>query len=315
MDPESGFSPEAEPEPKRDRRLWTVLAALPYMMPVGFLLLLAAGITLVAVGAYTREWEWTGFLGKTLWDWMKLLIVPIILALGGLLITQMDRLNNARAQRLDRERLELDRRQAADRLEQDRVQTQAQLQNAQEELRLTRQGQTTERFAHGIEQLGSEKLEIKLGGIYALERTAQEERNYHWPVMEILTSYVRRHAARKPDKESRESAATPEPDIQAILDVIGRRSEYHRTDKQVEYGTIELNNTDLYRADLQAASLQEANLQEANLQRAYGLTKEQIEWTIGSNETELPEDLNPPELWSKSAEEQDRIIREHIDSD
>ena len=83
MEPESGFSPEAETEPKRDCRLWTVLAALPYMIPVGFLLLLPAGITLGAVGAYTREWEWTGFLGKTLWDWIKLLVVLIILALGG----------------------------------------------------------------------------------------------------------------------------------------------------------------------------------------------------------------------------------------
>ena len=41
-------------------------------------------------------------------------------------------------------------------------------------------------------------------------------------------------------------------------------------------------------------------------------TEDQIEWTIGSNETKLPEDLNRPELWSKSLEEQERIVREHI---
>jgi hypothetical protein len=270
-------------------------------------------------------------------------------------------------------------------------------QNAQEELRLTRQGQMTERFTQAIEQLGSDKLEIKLGGIYSLERTAQEEKNYHWPVMEVLTSYVRRHAPRKPDKESMEKATTPGHDIQDGLDVIGRRSEDHRIRKEVEYGTIELNNTDLqgadlrraklqeaalYRADLQRASLQGANLQraylyganlqeaalyganlqganlqgaelreanlqgaelqEANLQRAHlegadlreadlreanlkeaylqgadlrgahGLTEELIEWTMGSNETNLPEGLNRPELWSKSRDEQYRIILDHI---
>jgi hypothetical protein len=152
--------------------------------------------------------------------------------------------------------------------EQNQQNTQAQLENAQDELRLTRQGQMTERFTQAIEQLGSDKLEIKLGGIYSLERTAQEEKNYHWPVMEVLTSYVRRHAARKPDKESRENATTPALDIQAILDVIGRRSEYHRIDKEVEYGTIELNNTDLQGANLKGAYLQRANLQEANLQEA-----------------------------------------------
>ena len=311
--------------------------------------------------------------------------------------------------------------------EENQKSTQAQLENAQEELRLTRQGQMTERFTQAIEQLGSEKLEIKLGGIYSLERTAHEEKNYHWPVMEVLTSYVRRHAARKPDKELRENAATPEPDIQAILDVIGRRSEDNRIDKEVEYGTIELNNTDLqganlqeahleganlqganlygailqeanlFRADLvgtnllgailqrailqrailqeatlqgailqgailqgatlqgadlvgadlqeaalrganlqganlrganlqgadlQGADLQEADLQEAdlvgadlygaNLQGASGITEDQIEWTLGSNETKLGEDLKRPELWSKGLIEQATIIREHI---
>jgi len=240
--------------------------------------------------------------------------------------------------------------------EQNQKSTQAQLENAQEELRLTRQGQMIERFTQAIEQLGSEKLEIKLGGIYSLERTAHEEKNYHWPVMEVLTSYVRRHAARKPDEELRENA-TPEPDIQAILDVIGRRSEYHRIDKEVEYGTIELNNTDLQGANLQEAHLvgaalqraalreaalrganlyganlqgaglqgadlvgavlqgailQGANLYGANLQGASGITEDQIEWTLGSNETKLGEDLKRPELWSKGLIEQATIIREHI---
>jgi ABC-type multidrug transport system fused ATPase/permease subunit len=89
--------------------------------------------------------------------------------------------------------------------------TQAQLDNAKQELDVTRQGQMTERFTQAVAQLGSAELEIKLGGIYSLERTAQEEKNYHWPVMEILTSYVRRHAARKPEKETEENAAPPEP--------------------------------------------------------------------------------------------------------
>lgn len=39
---------------------------------------------LVCLGGYLSRWEWTGFIEprKTLWDWMKLLIVPIVLALG-----------------------------------------------------------------------------------------------------------------------------------------------------------------------------------------------------------------------------------------
>jgi hypothetical protein len=69
---------------------------------------------------------------------------------------------------------------------------------AQETLRLTEQGQITERFTRAIEQLGAtddkgeKKLEIRLGGIYALERIAWDspERDYS-TVMEVLTAYVR----------------------------------------------------------------------------------------------------------------------------
>jgi hypothetical protein len=145
--------------------------------------------------------------------------------------------------------------------------TQDQLKQAREDLNITRQGQMTERFTKAVEQLGSEKLEIRLGGIYSLERTAKEEQNYHWPIMEVLTSYVRRHAPRKPDTKLRKDAP-PKPDIQAILDVIGRRSEDHRKDEKVEYGTIELHDTDLRGADLGGAHLESASLAGADLRHA-----------------------------------------------
>jgi hypothetical protein len=79
--------------------------------------------------------------------------------------------------------------------------------STQQTLELTRRGQITERFTQAIDQLGAtevgkKNLEIRLGGIYALERTDREDEAYHWPIMEVLTTYVRRHAARKPESES-----------------------------------------------------------------------------------------------------------------
>ena len=32
-----------------------------------------------------RAWDWTGFGDKTAWDWMQLLIVPVVLGVGALL--------------------------------------------------------------------------------------------------------------------------------------------------------------------------------------------------------------------------------------
>jgi hypothetical protein len=216
--------------------------------------------------------------------------------------------------------------------------------NTQEQLRLTEQRQITERFTRAIDQLGATdddgnpRLEIRLGGIYALERIDKEspKRAYHSTVMEGLTAYVRENAPwpaksskspewgfiKPPEGNSVPNSApneaakqnegaeqgveptsrTPRTDIQAILDVLNRREEDH-VPKQHRVGL-----------DLQGANLLGANLLGANLQGAY-VDQEQIESTIGSSETKLPEGLNHPQLWSKSLHEQIeqiRILQERI---
>src|SRR5215208_7788629 len=70
-------------------------------------------------------------------------------------------------------------------------------------LRVNREGQITERFTRAIDQLGKvedgKKLfEIRIGGIYALERIARESDEDYWPIMEILTAYVRQNATLPP---------------------------------------------------------------------------------------------------------------------
>jgi hypothetical protein len=73
-------------------------------------------------------------------------------------------------------------------------------QTTQRTLELTERGQITERFTRAIAQLGAtddegkKRMEIRLGGIYALERIARDSEEEHWPIMEVLTAYVRRHA-------------------------------------------------------------------------------------------------------------------------
>jgi hypothetical protein len=75
---------------------------------------------------------------------------------------------------------------------------------AQEELRLTREGQITERFTRAIDQLGHDRTAIRLGGIYALERIARESEYDCWPIMETLTAYVRQHAPSRPERVDQE---------------------------------------------------------------------------------------------------------------
>jgi hypothetical protein len=89
--------------------------------------------------------------------------------------------------------------------------------------RLTEQGQITDRFTRAIDQLGATdddrnpRLEIRLGGIYALERIAWDspERD-HSTVMAVLTAYVRENSRRspkssKPPEGNSESNSTSNP--------------------------------------------------------------------------------------------------------
>jgi hypothetical protein len=78
-------------------RLLKRLGIDPNKWPVGDrrLALLGVGIGLtiviIAVCGYVFGWEWTGLTKpkqRTFWDWLSLLIVPIVLALGGYLFTR-----------------------------------------------------------------------------------------------------------------------------------------------------------------------------------------------------------------------------------
>ena len=39
---------------------------------------------------YLLEWKWTGVPKRTFWNWLDLLIVPIVLAVGGYLFTRSE---------------------------------------------------------------------------------------------------------------------------------------------------------------------------------------------------------------------------------
>ncbi|MGZ9111634.1 MAG: hypothetical protein ACXW3X_11245 [Rhodoplanes sp.] len=69
---------------------------------------------------------------------------------------------------------------------------------ADAQARTAEQGHITDRFTKAVEQLGSDKLAVRLGAIYALERISRDSRRDHWTIMETLTAYVREHAPLPP---------------------------------------------------------------------------------------------------------------------
>ena len=147
---------------------------------------------------------------------------------------------------------------------------------------LARQGQVTDRYTKAIEQLGSDKgLDVRIGGIYALERIARDSPRDHPTIMEVLAAFIRdRSSEQWPPAEP--GAETPRratrPDVQAAVTVIGRRNPRH--DRQaVDLRSAHLTHAvltgapltgaDLRYADLTGANLTEADLSEADLVGAH----------------------------------------------
>src|SRR5215212_48906 len=50
----------------------------------------ALAFSITVFGGYLFGWKWTGLPRETLWDWLDLLIVPTVLALGGYLFTRSE---------------------------------------------------------------------------------------------------------------------------------------------------------------------------------------------------------------------------------
>jgi hypothetical protein len=171
-----------------------------------------------------------------------------------------------------------------------------------------RQRRITESFSKAIEQLGSDKLAVRLGCIYALERISQESPQDYWTVMENLTAFVRERTrpeaerlakpleqrvaecayalwekAGRPEgrseelwskaKEQEARIEPPATDIVAVLTVINRRSEQQRAREfplmwRFDFPRAVLRRADLFSAHLEWANLSGAHLEGANLGHA-----------------------------------------------
>jgi Pentapeptide repeats (8 copies) len=144
------------------------------------------------------------------------------------------------------------------------------------QLRIAREGQITERFTRAIDQLGHDHLDVRLGGIYALERIARDSPADRATIGEVLTAFVRSHTPWPPSLPDQPPATTPPeevpklqlraPDVQASLWVLGR-GQFAKALGTDQW--LDLSAADLRHADLRNACLVNADLRSAGLQRAF----------------------------------------------
>jgi hypothetical protein len=143
-------------------------------------------------------------------------------------------------------------------------------------IKLTEEGIITDRFTKSIEQLGNDKLQVRLGGIYALQRIARDSEPDFCSVIEILTAYVRESSSYD---DVLNQGIKLKADIQIVLDVIKNLMD-DRTDDKITINLKETYLNGLYAPDiflkgsilekthLESVCFERANLQGSNLQRA-----------------------------------------------
>lgn len=152
---------------------------------------------------------------------------------------------------------------------------------SQDGLHATREGQVTDRFSRAVDQLGSDKLDVRIGGLYALWRIADHSVRDREAVISILAAYLRTHLPWPPQEPNAPAAdvsinavlplETRAADAQVALTGLGVLAEDRRPD------WLNVSLTDLRRADcdglwltginLDGACLEAASMYQVNLSR------------------------------------------------
>ena len=143
-------------------------------------------------------------------------------------------------------------------------------------LKVAQSKEVTDRYSKAVEQVGNNEIHVRIGGIYSLERIANDSRRDYQQVMEVLTAYLREKSPYPLKNEEQENRERPPTDIEAVLRVLKRRKyaaiertylTLEMTDlRKASLGGANLRNAFLNKISLQGASLSGANLQSATLQ-------------------------------------------------
>jgi hypothetical protein len=149
---------------------------------------------------------------------------------------------------------------------------------------LTRQGQASERFTRAIDQLGSDRREVRLGGIYGLEQIAQQAPENRLAMTEILVAYLHDTSTRRPASRTAqppdptqpfEPLRVRAPEVQAALTVLVRRRPLV-TDPVLDLRDLDLRGAEVSgqivlvnnRFGIREGDLQRADLRGTDLRRA-----------------------------------------------
>ena len=154
---------------------------------------------------------------------------------------------------------------------------------AQQQAETAQQGLLNERYQRGAEMLGNDVLSVRLGGVYALQRLAEEHpEQYHVQIVSLFCALVRRltscDAFEDKVKEDEIVSSTQDmqqisnrqlrEDVQAAMTAIGTRSVADLVIEKRSNFVPNLHGVNLSYANLSGANLSSVDFSNAILHRA-----------------------------------------------
>ncbi len=207
-----------------EQHLWLVLGGIFLLLCVGFV-----------IATYRFRWSSTGFLNKSLWDWLQLLIVPLALAIIALFF---QRTNSRTERQIAKQRYEQDQQIALDKQREDLLQAYL---DRMSELLLK-------------EKLCSSEGDAEVRKV-ARVRTISVLTQLDARRISYVFSFLR---------EARLMSITLEDNVVSL-----RGADLHAVNwSQANLSEANLSETDLSRANLSEADLSESSLIEALLREA-----------------------------------------------
>jgi Pentapeptide repeats (8 copies) len=141
----------------------------------------------------------------------------------------------------------------------------------EEELRISRDGQITERYSRAVEHLGSATVDVRMGGVHALHRIARNSVDDRETIARLLCAFVRSKSPWPPGPDQ-PAPGMPPSDLSSLATRANDVQEAIRVVSQLHAGTpditVYLPRTDLRYAWLGGMDLSGANLGHTGLCRA-----------------------------------------------
>ncbi|GII29973.1 hypothetical protein Pmi06nite_34150 [Planotetraspora mira] len=138
------------------------------------------------------------------------------------------------------------------------------------QVHISREGQFIDLFTKAIEDLASDKLSVRHGGVYAMEQIAETAPHYRGHVAALLASFVRQQAPWPKTASADADAVRPAHHAELPDDVAGAMGALARRTMVlpgtgIELEKVDLRGAELSRFDLSGFCFADANLADAKL--------------------------------------------------